>query len=148
VGARLDDPAGTVKVKPADPDAEPSSLVLYQEHFRLETWDGEHRRTFAFSPEQLRYCRCGREDDETTRWQAAAAQATESWCVEMAIPRKLFVDLGRVRINLVHRRRIDKEFVDYQLCPTYKLGSDADRLPDWKPADGVDGFAGLILEGS
>jgi hypothetical protein len=148
VAARLDDPAGTSKVKPPDPDAEPTSFVLYQEHFRMETWDGKHRRVFALSPEQLRYCACDREEDEKTRWRAAAAQLEGAWSVEMALPRRLFPDLTEVQINVVHRRRIDKDVVDFQLCPSYKLGPDPDRLPDWKMDDRAEPSTRLSLAGS
>jgi hypothetical protein len=148
VGARLHDPERHVRVKPADADTGPSSLVRYFTHFRVETWDGRHRRSFALSPEHLRYTTCDREEDESTSWRSAAGQGRDYWTVEMALPRRLFPDLGATRINLVYRCSVGREWAEFHLCPTYKMGSDPDRLPDWKPTEGPDDFAQLSLEGS
>ncbi|HEV3261126.1 MAG TPA: metallophosphoesterase [Gemmataceae bacterium] len=148
VGTRLDDPSGNVEVKPPDADAGNSRLMLFNEHVRCVVWDGKLTWTFAVSPHQSRYARHGDKDDTTTVWRAAAAHDHAAWCVEMAIPRKLFPDVAKVRINVVHRRREGKTFVDYELCPSYGLGNDPDVIPNWKPADKAERFARLRLPSS
>ena len=55
----------------------------------------------------------------------------------MAIPRKRIADLAKVRVNVIHHHCEERSFVDYELCPTYTLGTDPDLLPDWVPADKV-----------
>jgi hypothetical protein len=147
VGARLDDPADRVGVVAPAREAESSRLVLFEEHFRVILADGKHTRTFALSPEQIRYCSCDGFEDTDTQWRAGAVKEKQAWCVELAIPRKLFPDLARVRMDVVHRRRpLPKEFVDYELRPTYDVGPDPDRLPDWFPIEDAERFAGLILD--
>jgi hypothetical protein len=147
VGARLDDPADSVRVQPPDPGgADAGRLVLFQEHFRVVLADGKQTRTFALSPEQTRYCNCDGLEDGDTGWRATAGKEKGAWCVEMAIPRRLFPDLGRLRIDLVHRRRVVKEFVDFELCPTYDLSPDPDRVPDWFPKDDPTKFASMSLD--
>jgi hypothetical protein len=50
-----------------------------------------------------------------------------------------------MRINVVHRREQGKATRELQLCPTYKMGGDPDRLPDFQPADLVERFARLVI---
>jgi len=54
-------------------------------------------------------------------------------------------DPSKARVNFVHRRREGKEATDFELCPTYGLGTDPDLLPDWKPVEVADRFARLLL---
>ena len=64
----------------------------------------------------------------------------------MAIPRRLFSHLGNLRVNVVHREKIGPNYNDYELCPTYAMGDDADLVPDWRPVERADRFARLILK--
>jgi hypothetical protein len=66
--------------------------------------------------------------------------------VEFAVPRRLFPDWSRVRVNVTHRRGEGRLARDLQLCPAYTLGADPDGLPDYKPSDKPDSFARLTLE--
>jgi hypothetical protein len=145
VGAKLDDSPGQVKVKPSQSAQEPSRLVLAEEHIRLLVSDGQETWSFALSPGQVRYTtRNGKEDPATTR-QGAAGREDGAWCVELAVPRRLFLDMEKLRVNLLHRRRGDAGYLDYELCPTYMLGSSPDVIPDWKPGEAVDRWATLAL---
>jgi hypothetical protein len=147
VAARLDDPADMVRVVAPAAETDASRLVLFQEHFRVVLADGKQTRSFALSPEQTRYCSCDGFEDSETRWRAAAVKEKGGWCVEMAIPRKLFADPARLRIDMVHHRRSgSKEFVDYELCPTYGMGPDPDLLPDWYATEDPDQYAGVIVD--
>jgi hypothetical protein len=147
VGARLDDPAGSVTVKPPVDEQDSSAVILVEEHVRVVLTDGKATRTFAVSPEQYRYFKGEKEDEPTeVKWRSAVARGEQSWCAEMAIPRKLFEDWSKVRINVVHRRDRGKERQELHLCPTYVLGTDPDLLPDFKPGNTTDRFARLVLE--
>lgn len=145
VGARLDDPEDKIKVKPLEGKTEPSRLVLFGEHIRVALWDGKKTRSFAFSPDQVGYTDLTNEE-ATIPWRGAAARQGGAWTVEMAIPRKLFADLSKVRVNVVHHRRDSKGFGDLELCPTYGLGPNPDLIPDWKPAEKTDQFARLVVK--
>jgi hypothetical protein len=145
IGARLDDPTGRVQVKPADPEAEPSRLVVQGEHVRVILSDGKQTRTFALSPEQRRYSVGAPGTNATPVWRATAAPQPGGWSVEMALPRSLFARNASVRINVVHRRQEGKADIDYELCPTYGVEGDPDLLMDWKPRDAVERFARLTL---
>jgi hypothetical protein len=147
VGARLDDPAGRVTVKPPVDEQDSSAVILVEEHVRVVLTDGKATRTFAVSPEQYRYFK-GEKTDEPTdvKWRSAVARGEQSWCAEFALPRKLFADWSQVRVNVVHRRDRGKESQELQLCPTYVLGSDPDLLPDFRPANTTDRFARLVVE--
>jgi len=143
VGVRLDDPENRVEVKPAASTASGSRLVLYGEHVRVVLSDGKQTETFALSPEHLLY---ESMDHRETACKAAAAHQRESWCVEMAISRALFPDWSKVRMNVVHRRQEGKEGLEYQLCPSFTLGNDPDRIPDAKASDEPSKFARLRLD--
>ncbi len=146
VGARLDDPLASVQVKRRNPDADTSRLVLSGEHLRVVLSDGKETRTFAVSPEQIRYSGIGQKEDKRVTWKAFASGQQDTWCVEMAIPRRLFPGVENLRINVVHRHQDGKQFIDYELCPTYGMGSNPDLLPDWKPREAVDRFARLLMD--
>jgi hypothetical protein len=136
-GARLDDPDGKIEVQPSDHGTDGGRLVLFAEHVRLILWDGKSATTFAISPEQTRYSNLSAGAGTAPSWKAVAGRQPGAWCVEMAIPRKLIADLAKVRVNVVHHHCEERSFVDYELCPTYTLGTDPDLLPDWVPADKV-----------
>jgi hypothetical protein len=144
VAARLDDPAGKVKVTPADPRQEGSRLVYTNEHVRIVLSDGKQACSFAVTPSQVRFSSGGSEENEEY-WHGAAAAERGAWCVEMAIPRKLFAGWSQVRVNAVHRRQEGQQGTELHLCPAYTMGNDADRLPDFRPADQVERFARLVF---
>jgi hypothetical protein len=140
VGVRADDPSGKVRVKSGQPEEESSRLVLVEEHVRVMLSDGKQVRTFAVTPGQVHYSNPSSGEQEPG-WQAAAAQAEGGWSVEMALPRRLVADWSRVRVNVVHHRQEGKAATELQLCPSYKMGNDPDRLPDFQPADLVERLA-------
>jgi hypothetical protein len=144
VGVRVDDPAGKVRVRSGPPEEEGSRLVLLEEHVRVVLSEGGLTRTFAVTPGQVRYCSLPTGDHDIA-WRAAAARAEGGWSVEMAVPRRLLADWSRVRVNVVHRRQEGKAATELQLCPSYKMGNDPDRLPDFQPADLVERFARLVI---
>jgi 3',5'-cyclic AMP phosphodiesterase CpdA len=151
VGARLSDPMGKVEVKPPDPAAEPSRLVLYEDHLRVVVSGGEHKWTFAITPEALRYTECDDEENDKLAWKGIVAQPEKNaWCVEMALPRKLFAHAKDLRINVVHHRRPEVKkgarLIDLELSPTYKMGDHPEVIPDWKAGESVERFARLMLD--
>jgi hypothetical protein len=145
VGLRLDDPAGKVHIRAGDAEEEGSRLALVGEHVRVVLSDGKQTRTFAVTPDQVRYSSGGLEQDEGY-WRGRAAAAEGGWSVEVAVPRKLFADWAQVRVNVVHRRQDAKDYTELHLCPAYTMGNDADRLPDFRPADLPERFAQLDVQ--
>jgi hypothetical protein len=149
IRTEMADPQGHVSVPAPDPCAEGSRLVLSGEHVRVVLSDGRSIRTFAVSPESFRYYAVNGQEDSARTWSAVVNRTQEAWSVQVAIPRKYFSNPDRVRINVVHRRRIPdakppRQYQDCELCPTYEMGADPDLLPDWKTGDKVERFAHLI----
>ncbi len=145
LAAWLDDPAGKVAVKPAGAGASGSKLVLAGEHLRVVFSDGTKNRTFALSPEHVRYAALAEAEDRDTAWRAAAAKGVGRWTVEMAIPRAALGDPAKLHVNVVHRRREGDAYTDYELCPAYVLGNDPDLIPDWKPSNTRTPTSRLLL---
>jgi hypothetical protein len=144
VRAVLSDLDGKVSVTEPDPCAEGSKLVLFDEHVRVVLADGKTSRTYAVSPESVRYYACNQNEDSSKDWRAVVGKCKEGWCVQFALPRKFYRDLDKVRINVTHRRllgkaKLGRRYVDLELCPTYRMGSDPDILPDWQTGDGTPG---------
>jgi hypothetical protein len=147
LGARLDDPAGKVEVKGGKAVREGSRLVLSEEHVRLVLSDGERKLMFAVSPSGSRYTDGDTPgDDFGPGWKAALGRSRGAWYVEMAVPRVLFAGWSEVRLNVAHRRQEGKDGVEMQLCPSYSLGKDADRIPDFQPSERAERFARLVTE--
>jgi hypothetical protein len=123
-------------------------LVLQREHVRLVLSDGRQTRVFAVSPDQTRFSSGESKDESPVNWHARISpdSAGTGWIVEMAVPLKAFPDLKDVRMNVVHRAKVDRGYNDFELCPTYGMGDDADLIPDWKPVDRIDRFARLKIE--
>jgi hypothetical protein len=142
VCCRCDDPDHQVEVKKAGDAAEGSRLVLFGEHIRVVLSDGKQTETFAISPEQRLY----HSGEGKVDWRAVALAERGIWSAEIAIPRTLFSDWSKVRMNVVHRRQESKDGIEYHLCPAFTLGGDPDRIPDAKAADDPNKFARLILE--
>jgi hypothetical protein len=145
VAARLDDPAGSVRVKELDPKADRKRFVLFEEHVRVTVSAGKETWTFALAPDQSMYCSHNRSEDTETAWQAAAGSQKGFWTAELAIPRKVLPADGKARINISHQQG-DTRAATYELCPTYLMGNDPDVIPDWWPGDATDGHALLVLE--
>jgi hypothetical protein len=139
---RQDDPEHLVEVKKSAGPSEGSRLLLSGEHVRVVLSDGKQTETFAVSPEHRLY----RSSDTKLDWRTAVLAERGAWSVEMAISRKLFTDWSKVRVNVVHRRQEGKDGVEYQLCPTFTLGPDPDRIPDAKSSDDPAKFARLRIE--
>jgi hypothetical protein len=139
---KLDDPERQVGVKNEGAPLEGSRLVLFGEHVRLVLSDGKRMETFAVSPEHRLY----RSGDGKLDWRTAVSAERGAWSVEMSIPRTLFPDWSKVRVNVVHRRQEGKDAVEYQLCPAFTLGNDPDRIPDAKANDDPAKFARLHIE--
>ena len=146
VAARLDDPAGKLKVRPPSEAGDGGPAVLLAEHVRVVLADDEQTWTFAMTPHQLKYAgRSHSNDDAQPAWKAVAARSTGAWCVEMAIPRQVFPPQAKLQVNVVHRRAASRGFDEYALCPGYVAGPNPDVLPDWKPGDAADSFAQLLF---
>jgi 3',5'-cyclic AMP phosphodiesterase CpdA len=143
LGAGLDDPTGRVQITPPGDDAEGSRVVLAQEHVGLILSDGKTSHVFALAPDHVRYYD---GPEEGVVWKAAAARGKGTWSVEMAIPRSLFADWSRVRVNVTHRRQVEREFRDFHLCPTYTFGTDPDRITDTRPTVASERHPRLILK--
>jgi hypothetical protein len=134
IAFRLDNPDSKVLTKAAAKDVEGSRLLLLNEHVRVILSDGKRSRTFVVSPANLRYASDDDFDESAdSRWKSAVASEPGSWCVEIAIGRKLFADWSKVRINLAHRRQEGKDAAELLLSPAFTLGGDPDRIPDAKP---------------
>jgi hypothetical protein len=160
VRATLSDPDRNVDVSDHDPEAEGSRLVLGGEHLRVVIADGSHVRTFALSPENLAYATCVREDELESKtreiqesgkqigWRGVATRTKDAWSIQMAIPKKLISNIDKARINVIHQRRVvglrpSRRFLEFELCPTYIMGEDPDRIPDWRSGDRATQFADL-----
>jgi hypothetical protein len=159
----LSDPAGDVDIPEPDPSAEGSRLVLSGEHVRVVLSDGVIIRKFAISPESIGYStwmdeesfsglvKPAEKEGKKEDWRGVVKRCKDGWCVIMAISRTVYRDWGKVRINVVHRQKIrlgksGRRFIDFELCPTYKMGSDPDRISDWSPWDRIEEFAQLVCE--
>jgi hypothetical protein len=130
-----------VTVTPPNPAQEPSRLVVSSsEHVRAELSDGKETWVFALSSENIPYHSVG--GLQTNRfWPAKAAGGDGSWTAEMAIPLELFPDRSKLRINIVHR--VAETRGEFELRPTFDLGSSPDIIPDWKAGTKPDRFAVL-----
>lgn len=146
VGIRLDDPAGLVKVEEANADEEPSKFTLFGEHVRVDLWEGKKHLQFALSPEQIRYYSSGMKEDHPPPWEGRASHDRDAWTVELALPRTLFTDMDKVRINVVHHQRHGTGYLDAELCPSCGLGTNPDVIPDWKPVNNPDHYARLVVK--
>jgi hypothetical protein len=150
----LTDPCGKVAIPAPDPCAEGSRLVLLDEHVRVRLTDGNMTRTYAVSPESLRYYTCNEKEDSTRDWRAVVGRCHRGWCVQLALPRKVYADSRKVRVNVMHRRELrgkksGRRYVELELCPSYHMGSNPDLLPDWQAQDrGTDGAELIITKGS
>lgn len=146
VRAELDDPAGKVSVAPPTDQAPHGGDALLDEQFRVLFHTGSGAWSFAISPEQSRAVTHDGIAVTSLNWRATASRTRGGWGAELAIPRKLLVgDLG---INLVHHLQHPPgrtEPIDFELCPTYRLGPDPDHIPDWKADGTTEGFARILL---
>src|SRR5262249_47449671 len=104
---------------------------------RLLLADQNSKWVFAVDPWERRYCTQNGAEDKQTKWQSFILRGGPFGAVALiAIPRGLFRDLNSLRVDVIHRRKEKGGFVDYELCPTYSLGSNPDLIPDWKPTLG------------
>jgi acid phosphatase type 7 len=134
-------------------EAEPQELgglasPLLAEHLRLDIVEAEHVYSFRVPAHGSRHSRRNRNEVNGAQWQSASSREGNTWVVEMAIPRKLFGDASKLRINVVHHRRDGGVFVDRTLCPAYEMGPDPDQLPDWKTVAAREPFARISLGGA
>lgn len=144
VAARLDDPAGAVKIKPPRDDDEAGKTVLQGEHLAVTFVTADDSHLFALTPDHLRYQ--DSEYGDEIKWQGKAARDGNTWCVEMAIPRSRFKDWREVRVNVIHRAKEGTAYRDLHLTPCYTQGPDPDKLPDPKFAETPARMAKLILK--
>ena len=95
-------------------------------------------------------CADARDGDWATDepdWSATNRRVDDSWVVEITVPRRI---LGNgeglnLRINLVHSNPAAE--VEDCLSPTFDVGSDPDRNPDFRFGDrSVSRFARLVIE--
>lgn len=146
LGASLDD-AAEVKVTEPEGDPEVGALLLREPHCGLELSDGVTKHTFALTPDQRRYHGAkGSAESEKVEWLAAATSTRTGWSVEMAVPRSLFADWSKVRVNVTHRRKADGQFQDWQLCPSYTHFQAGDRIPEVLTSDTTEAFAWIEMK--
>jgi Calcineurin-like phosphoesterase/Purple acid Phosphatase, N-terminal domain len=146
LGALLDDPAESVKVKVGANTSDGGRPVLSGEHVGLTLSNGGVTHQFAISPEQIRYHDVAGAEEKVIEWEALAGKGKFGWTVEMSVPRNLFEDWSKVRVNVTHRRRLnDKEHQELHLCPSYVPGNDPDRIPDIRPVEIVERLARLVM---
>jgi 3',5'-cyclic AMP phosphodiesterase CpdA len=79
-------------------------------------------------------------------WRAALASSKADWTAELAVPRSLFADWSQVRLDFVHRYNVAKEMRELHLCPSYTMGTDPDRIADWKAVPLPERWAQVSLE--
>jgi len=141
VAARLVDASKKVRVPP--PGAkDPSRLVLFGEHVRVELQDGKHSHVFALSSEQVPYHTVDGKENALS-WPAVAAGGDGCWTAEMAIPLNLFANRDDLRVNIIHRGDGNRE---YELRPTFGLGDNPDVIPPWKAVSSGNQFATMAWE--
>jgi hypothetical protein len=145
LGALLDDPAETVKVR-AGNTSDGGRSVLSGEHLGITLARGSVLHRFAVSPEQIRYHEVAGAEERAIEWDALAGKGKFGWTVELSVPRNLFEDWSDVRVNVTHRRRLnDKDHQELHLCPSYVPGNDPDRIPDIRPAEIPERLARLVV---
>jgi hypothetical protein len=144
-GGRFATESGRVQAKPDAPSRDVGRLVLQGEHVRVLLADGNGVWTFALTPEQTRFA-AAPSTQVVTQWRARAAGDSNTWTAEMAIPRTLFLNLDRLRANVVRREKVSQGYNDLELCPTYGLGDDPDLIPDWRSGDKPERFARLLMK--
>jgi hypothetical protein len=115
-----------------------SDLLLFQDHLRLVIWDGKNLRNFAVTPDASRFSDCNKQEDTTTAWEARLTQEKGDLVLNLSVPKSVFADPEKVRVNVVENRRIKgakakavRRSVTWELCPGYRLGTDPDAIPDW-----------------
>jgi hypothetical protein len=143
LAAKLTGATGKVEVAPPETKKSWSRALMFGEHFRVVVSDGKKSRTFALAPLLTRWADADGKEDDDTEWMAAATSSTDGWRVMMRLPRDLFPERTDLRINVVHRQGTGSRSLDYELSPTYSVGSDPDLLPDWRPGTSIDAYAHL-----
>lgn len=143
VRAQLSTSAKSVPVRPTSEERVGGPLVLFREHFRVIVHDAERHLTFAITPEQARHASTGGR--ASAGWHASASPAANGWAAEVTIPRRLLGSPSALRINVVHHQTKSRDAADYELCPAYGLGGNADVIPDWRSGDTAGRAARLIL---
>jgi len=150
VMARLADPVRQVQISSSGAGKSASKLVLSGEHVRVELTDGSESAVWAISPEQIPYHSVDGKDAVTTA-QAMAAPGQGYWTAEFAIPLQRFADRSKLRINVAHRSKeaskgitLRSTYREYELRPSFGLGTNPDLIPDWKPTTSPDRFAEML----
>jgi hypothetical protein len=125
-------------------NSSPNSVVS-GEHVRVIVNAGKHRWVFGIDPQQRRYCTCDGIADTRAGWEGKAFLKQTGWFAKIGLPRSLFTDPSDLRVDVIYRRGSRQSAADFELCPTYRLGTHPDMIPDWKPALG-ESMARLQIE--
>ena len=82
---RVPDKQRRITVQPPDPSRESSALVLYDNHVRVELFDGKRIFSYALSAENVPYYGVDGRMQEAT-WLGVCAHDGQTWTSELAIP--------------------------------------------------------------
>lgn len=131
--------------KPAEPTADGVALLKGQ-NVRLLLATPEHQYSFVVTPDGRRADACdGSWAFDEPDWLAVNRRVEDRWAVEITVPRKLLGAGDGLRVNLVHANPAAN--VEDCLSPTFDVGSDPDRNPDFRFGDrNVNRFARLVIE--
>ena len=99
-------------------------------------------KVFAVSNENMIYHTVNDLERELS-WLAAAVGGDGEWTVKMTIPLE-GLDVSKLRMNIIHR--IKQPMRDYELRPSFSLGSNPDIIPDWKVDTKPEKFARVKFE--
>ena len=124
-----------------------SAAEASEEQVRLVLNGGKVTHTFIVPRDVVRTAAAVGATELTDKaWRAAVALNKAAWTAELAVPRSLFPDWSQVRLDFVHRYNVAKETRELHLCPSYVMGTDPDRIADWKASPLPERWAHVRLE--
>jgi hypothetical protein len=140
------DPRGKISVSQATAENSDPAVLLKAHHLRLLLATPDRSQSFLVSPQGRRATtRDQKAESAKLDWSAVSRREGEFWVVEFRVPLSLLNENEAIRFNAVHFD--PAESVEDCLSPTLDIGSDPDRVPDFRFGDrSVDRFARLILQ--
>lgn len=121
------------------------SGLIKGENIRVLVATPDHTLTFAGTNDGR--CADARNGDwafSDTDWSATNRRNGDDWELTVMIPRKLLARADGLRLNVVHLDPVKS--IEDCLSPTFDVGSDPDRVPDFRFGDRtVNRFARLVL---
>jgi hypothetical protein len=146
VTATVHDPTAKVADdEPAAPTTDAAALLKVQ-NVRVQFAGSEGLYSFMVTPDGRRAdARDGKWESDAPNWSAVNRRVGDDWVIEITLPRKLLGGAAPFRFNFVHANPVAD--VEDCLSPTFDVGSDPDRNPDFRYGDrNLQRFARLVFE--